>query len=46
VTNFSEKILKSSYMYLLRIISYHFENKRIDISIRCRIWYTYHICVS
>jgi len=32
--------------YLSRIVSYYFENKRIDVSDTCRIRYTYRICAS
>jgi len=30
-------------MYSSLIISYYFQNKRIDISDMCHIWYTYRI---
>jgi len=32
--------------YLARIVSYYFENKRIDVLDTCCIWYTYRICAS
>jgi len=33
-------------LILLCIVSYYFQNKRIDVSDMCRIRYIYRICVS
>jgi len=40
-------IFQYSYIaYLSRIVTYYFQNKRIDVSYTYRIRYTYCICVS
>jgi len=33
-------------MYLSRIISFYFQNKHIDVSDTCCIWYMYRIRAS
>jgi len=32
-------------MYISHDVSYYFQNKYIDVSYMCRIWYMYRICI-